>query len=100
MIVKDLLIGDEAKIQLKLTEKQLNLTEKKIVAKDSIIAIMEVKESHHKTIHEIQNQKYDVLENYTKKIEKDLKNEKVKGKFLNIVSGGVVIVLATLLIIR
>ena len=100
MIVKDLLIGDEAKIQLKLTEKQLNLTEKKIVAKDSIIAIMEVKESHHKTIHEIQNQKYDVLENYTKKIEKDLKNEKVKGKFLNIVSGGIVVFLTALLIVR
>jgi len=100
MISQDLLKGDEAKAQLKLTEEQLDLTEKKVVVKDSIIATMKVKESNYVTIIVAHNQKYDVLDKYTKKIEWDLKKEKVKGKFLNIMSGGIVIALTTLLIIR
>lgn len=100
MISQDLLKGDEAKAQLKLTEEQLDLTEKKVVVKDSIIATMKVKESNYVTIIDVHNQKYDVLDKYTKKIEWDLKKEKVKGKFLNIMSGGIVIALTTLLIIR
>lgn len=100
MISQDLLRGDEAKAQLKLTEEQLDLTEKKVVVKDSIISTMKVKESNYVTIIDVQNQKYGVLENYTKKIEWDLKKEKVKGKFLNIMSGGIVIALTALLIVR
>ena len=100
LIVKDLLIGDEAKIQIKLAEKQLDLTEKKVATKDSIITTMMVKESNYNTIIDTQNQKYGVLENYTKKIEWDLKKEKVKGKFINILSGGIVVALTVLLIVR
>lgn len=99
-IIKDLKSGDEAKAQLKLTEEQLNLTENKVVVKDSIIATMKVKESNYTTIIDTQNQKYGVLENYSKKIEWDLKKEKVKGKFLNIMSGGIVVALTALLIVR
>ena len=100
MISQDLLRYDETKIQLKLIEEQLALTEKKVVVKDTIISTMKVKESNYVTIIDSQNQKYGVLENYNKKIEWDLKKEKVKGKFLNIMSGGIVIALTVLLIGR
>ena len=100
MISQDLLRYDEAKIQLKLVEEQLALTENKVVVKDTIIATMKVKESNFEKIIDTQNQKYGVLENYTKKIEWDLKKEKVKGKFLNIMSGGIVVALTALLIVR
>jgi hypothetical protein len=100
MISQDLLRYDETKIQLKLIEEQLVLTEKKVVVKDTIISAMKVKESNYVTIIDSQNQKYGVLENYNKKIEWDLKKEKVKGKFLNIMSGGIVIALTVLLIGR
>ena len=100
MISQDLLRYDEAKIQLKLTEEQLKLTENKVVIKDTIIATMKVKEGNLNTIIVSQNQKYDVLDKYTKKIEWDLKKEKVKRKFLNIMSGGIVIALTVLLILR
>ena len=100
MISQDLLRYDEAKIQLKLVEEQLALTENKVVVKDTIIATMKVKESNFEKIIDTQNQKYGVLENYTKKIEWDLKKEKVKGKFLNIMSGGIVVALTVLLIVR
>jgi hypothetical protein len=100
MISQDLLRYDEAKIQLKLIEEQLKLTENKVVIKDTIIATMKVKEGNLNTIIVTQNQKYDVLDNYTKKIEWDLKKEKVKRKFLNIMSGGIVVALTVLLIVR
>ena len=100
MISQDLLRYDETKIQLKLVEEQLAQTEKKVVLKDTIISTMKVKETNFEKIIDTQNQKYGVLENYTKKIEWDLKKEKVKGKFLNIMSGGIVVALTVLLIVR
>ena len=100
MISQDLLRYDETKIQLKLVEEQLAQTEKKVVLKDTIISTMKVKETNLEKIIDTQNQKYGVLENYTKKIEWDLKKEKVKGKFLNIMSGGIVVALTVLLIVR
>lgn len=99
-IIKDLISGDEAKAQLKLSDSLLVITEGKVVLKDNIINTMKIKEVNYVNVIGVQNEKYNVLEGYSKKVARDLKNEKVKGKFLNIVSGGIVIALTTLLIIR
>jgi hypothetical protein len=99
-IIKDLISGDEAKAQLKLSDSLLVITEGKVALKDNIINTMKIKEVNYVNVIGAQNEKYNVLEGYSKKVERDLKNEKVKGKFLNIVSGGIVIALTTLLIIR
>ena len=45
-ITKDLLSGDSAKAQLKLTEQQLAETEKIVEKKDSVISVMRVKEEN------------------------------------------------------
>lgn len=84
LIIKDLLSGDSAKAQLKLTEQQLLETEKKVSLKDSVISIMKVKETNYTNIIDNQNQKYGILENYSKSVELDLKKEKVKNKFKNL----------------
>jgi hypothetical protein len=42
--MKDLISGDAAKAELKLTEAQLVETEKKVVLKDSIITTLRLKE--------------------------------------------------------
>jgi len=99
-IVKDLKSGDEAKAQLKLSDSLLSATEKKVELKDSVITTMQKKESNYLTIIDAQNQKYTVLETYTKKVEFDLKKEKVKGKFKSIISGGVILALTALLILH
>jgi len=97
-IMKDLLSGDEAKAQLKLSDSLLTMTEKKVELKDSVIIAMQTKEINYLTLIDSQNQKYNLLENYTKKVESDLKKEKVKGKFKTIISGGVILALSILLI--
>jgi len=86
-ITKDLLSGDSAKAQLKLTEQQLYKTENIVEKKDSVISIMRVKEENYNTIILAQNEKYSILENHTKQLEWDLKKLKVKNKFTSILSG-------------
>jgi hypothetical protein len=99
-ITKDLLSGDSAKAQLKLTEQQLSQTEKIVEKKDSVISIMRVKEENYNTIIAAQNEKYSILENHTKQLEWDLKKLKVKNKFTSILSGSAILILGTFLIIK
>jgi hypothetical protein len=99
-IMKDLLSGDEAKAQLKLTEGQLHQTEQKVVLKDSVINTMKFKEVNYLTIIDAEKQKFGIVENYSKKLEWDLKKEKVKGKFKSILGTGVIAVLTFFLITK
>lgn len=99
-IMKDLLSGDQAKAQLKLTEEQLTQTEKKVVLKDSVINTMKLKEVNYLTIIDSEKQKFGIMENYSKKLEWDLKKERVNSKFKSILGTGVIVILTGLLIVR
>ena len=99
-IMKDLLSGDSAKSQLKLTESQLDETEKKVVLKDSVINTLRLKEVNYLTIIDAEKQKFGIMENYSKKLEWDLKKERVKGKFKSILGTGVIAVLTFFLITK
>ena len=99
-IIKDLKSGDEAKAQLKLSDSLLVVTEGKVVLKDSIINTMKIKEVNYVKIIDTQNDKYNVLEGYSKKLEWNLKKEKVKGKFKSILGTGVIAVLTFFLITK
>ena len=99
-IMKDVLSGDSAKATLKLTEQQLGQTEKKVVLKDSIINTMKLKEVNYLTIIDAEKQKFGIMENYSKKLEWDLKKERVKGKFKSILGTGMIAVLTFFLITK
>ena len=99
-IMKDLLVGDSAKAELKLTEAQLVQTEKKVVLKDSVITTLRLKEVNYLTIIDAEKEKFRIVEDYSKKLEWDLKKEKVKGKFKSILGTGVIAVLSFFLITK
>lgn len=99
-IMKDIVSGDAAKEQLKLTEVQLSKTEKKVVLKDSVIYTLRLKEANYITMVDAEKQKFQIMESYSKKLEWDLKKEKVKGKFRSILGTGVIAVLTVLLIVK
>jgi len=99
-IMKDVLSGDSAKAQLKLVEEQLIQTEKKVVLKDSVINTLRLKEENYNTIIGTERQKFDIMEKYSKKLEFDLKKEKVKNKFKSILGTGVIAVLGFFLITK
>ena len=100
LIAKDLLSGDSAKAQLKLTEQQLLETEKNVEKKDSIISKMKVKEENYNKIIDNRYKQYSILESYTNQVKRDLKKLKVKNKFTSILSGSIIVVLGTLLVIK
>ena len=99
-IMKDLVSGDEAKAQLKLTEQQLLETEKKVSLKDSVITTLRLKEVNYQTIIDSEKQKFDIVEKYSKKLEFDFKKEKVKNKFKSILGTGVIVALSFFLITK
>jgi hypothetical protein len=99
-IAQDLLKGDSAIAQLKLSEQHIIHIENKVVLKDSVINTMKVKELNYIKIIDTQNEKYNVIEKYSKKLEWDLKKEKVKGKFKSIIGTGVIAVLTFFLITK
>lgn len=98
-IAQDLLRGDSAIAELKLANEQLNKMEEKVALKDSVISTMVIKENNYVSIIGAQDEKYKVLEGYTKKLEFQLKKEKVKGKFKTILGGGMIAVLGVLLLL-
>lgn len=99
-IMKDIISGDAAKAELKLTEAQLVETEKKVVLKDSIITTLRLKEVNYLTIIDAEKQKFHIVEDYSKKLEWDLKKEKAKGKFKSILGTGLIAVLTIFLIAK
>ena len=99
-IAKDLLRGDSVIAELKLTNEQLIKTEEKVVLKDSVISTMVIKEKNYISIIGAQDSKFTVMENYSKKLEFELKKEKVKNKFTSILSGVAILVLGTILIVN
>lgn len=98
--MKDLLSGDSAKAQLKLTEVQLEQTEKKVILKDSIITTLRAKETNYLTMLDSEKKKFEVMETYSKKLEVDLKRVRVKNKFKSTVGTALIGVLTFFLIVK
>jgi len=68
-ITQDLLRGDSAKYQLLLSEKEIVEMGKKIQFKDSVILKLNDKQKNFITSINLQNEKYDKLQDYTNKVE-------------------------------
>lgn len=96
-IIKDLLSGDSAKLQLKLTESQLIETEKKLYFKDSIINVMNNKEKNYLTIQEYNKEQLILLNNYSTKVENDLKKEARKNNVRSVIQSTLLLSLTFLL---
>ncbi len=99
-IAQDLLKGDSAKAELTFANEEIAKLEQKVALKDSVIVTMQQKEENYKTIIGAHEQKYQVLEDYTKTVELKLKKETVKNKFKNIFGGGLMSILTVLLVIK
>jgi hypothetical protein len=59
-----------------------------------------LKEENYNTIIGAERQKFDIMEKYSKKLEFDLKKERVKNKFKSILGTGVIAVLGFFLITK
>jgi len=64
--------------ELKLANEEISKLEEKVALKDSVIVTMQQKEENYKTIIVAHEQKFGVLENYTKSVRTSTQEGKSK----------------------
>ena len=100
MIMKDLLSGDSAKAQLKLSDQQLIEMERKVQLKDSVIISLRSKEDNYLNVIQSEKEKFKIVEDFSKQLQTELKKEKVKNKFKSILGTATIAVLGFFLIVK
>ena len=86
LIAKDLISGDLAKQELKLTLKELEETQLKVYLKDSIILKMNEKEVNYNRVISEQTKQYGILQTHSTEVEKSLRAMKSKNIFTKLFS--------------
>jgi len=86
LIAKDLISGDQAKEELKLTLKELEETQLKVSLKDSVISKMTEKEVNYNRVISEQRIQYGVLQTHTTEVEKSLRAMKSRNIFTKVFS--------------
>lgn len=86
LIAKDLISGDQAKEELKLTLKELEETQLKVSLKDSVISKMTERETNLNSIINEQKNQFTIQQTHIKDVEKAYKNMKRKNIFTKIFS--------------
>ena len=91
LVIKDLLTGDEAKEELVLSSKKFKLLEQKIELKDSIISNLNNKISNFNSIMLTKDNQLGLSQELTKKLQLDLKKQKLKTKLVGLAGIGVAV---------
>jgi len=99
LVIKDLLEGDGNKEELEETNKVLNLTKEKVILKDDVIVTLNSKILNLETIIKTKQEQFDLQQELSRKLEKELKSEKRKT-FLYKVGAGVGAVATVLLLVQ
>ena len=97
LIIKDLLLGDSYKNELKLTDTKIDILEQKLVLKDSIIFNLESKSNNFESILLSKQDQLSLSQELSRKLQTDLKKQKVKTKLFGgagiLIAAGAVIIL-------
>ena len=91
LVIKDLLTGDEAKEELVLSSKKFKLLEQKVELKDSIILNLNNKISNFNSIMLTKDNQLGLYQELTKKLQLDLKKQKLKTKLVGLAGIGVAV---------
>jgi len=100
LIAKDLISGDQAKEELKLTLKELEETQLKVSFKDSIIRKMTEGEVNYNRVISEQRNQYAILQTHSTEVEKSLKAMKSRNIFTKVFSTMIVGTLTYFLITK
>lgn len=100
LIIKDILIGDSAVAELKLTQEELKLSTETILDNRKIIDELKFKNAISDEVIKFEKEKYQVLEKYSNLLQENLKKEKTTNKWIKIGSGSIIVLLITGLIVK
>ena len=98
LVIKDLITGDGAKEELSLSVSKISLLEQKVILKDSVITNLDLQISNFNTILDTKSNQLTLAQELSKKLQADLKKQKLKTKLMGGV--GLVAVIATVVIIK
>jgi hypothetical protein len=90
LVIKDLIRGDGAKKQLVLFGDKISILQQKVSLKDSVILKLNSKLSNFNNITLTQSQQLEISQKLSKRLEQDLKKQKLQTKIFKY-SGGVAI---------
>ena len=97
LIIKDLLLGDSYKNELKLIDTKIDILGQKLVLKDSIIFNLESKSNNFESILLSKQDQLSLSQELSRKLQTDLKKQKVKTKLFGgagiLIAAGAVIIL-------
>jgi hypothetical protein len=96
LVIKDLIIGDGAKEEIKLLSNKLGLLETKIVVKDSVIFNLNERVMNFENILNTQSSQIALSKELNDKLQLDLKKQKVKTK---LTTGAGILVAASILLL-
>jgi hypothetical protein len=98
LVIKDLITGDGVKEELSLSISKINLLEQKVVLKDSVISNLNLKINNFNSILNTKSDQLSLSQELSKRLQTDLKKQKLKTKLMGGV--GLVAVIATVVIIK
>ena len=97
LIIKDLLLGDSYKNELKLIDTKIDILGQKLVLKDSIIFNLESKSNNFESILLNKQDQLFLSQELSRKLQTDLKKQKVKTKLMGgagiLIAAGAIIIL-------
>lgn len=99
LVIKDLIEGDGNKQELSEITKELEFTKEKVVLKDEVIGSLNSKVLNLQDIVNTKDQQFEVQQELSGKLEKELKLEKTKS-FLYKIGTGVGVVAAVILYLQ
>jgi hypothetical protein len=98
LVIKDLIFGDGVKKELLLTNSKVNLLERKIILKDSIIFNLNSQVGNFESIMFTKTNQLDISQQLTKRLQVDLKKQKIKTKLMG--GAGLIAIVTAVLILK
>tara|TARA_B110000967_G_C18551272_1_gene395516 strand:+ start:70 stop:474 length:405 start_codon:yes stop_codon:yes gene_type:complete len=98
LVIKDLILGDGAKKELILTNSKVNLLRRKIILKDSIIFNLNSQVGNFETIMFTKANQLDISQQLTKRLQIDLKKQRIKTKLMG--GAGLITAVVAILLLK
>ena len=98
LVIKDLITGDGIKEELSLSISKIKLLEQKIVLKDSVIKNLDFKVGNFESIMLTKTDQLALSQELSKRLQADLKKQKLKTKLMG--GAGIVAVIGVVVLLK
>ena len=98
LVIKDLIVGDGAREEIKLLSNKFNLLEKKVFIKDSVIFSLNERVTNFESMLNSQSSQISLSKELSAKLQLDLKKQKVKTKLMS--GAGIIAIVGILVLVK